>query len=187
MIKLNYQEYRIEIFNDETYTKNSADNLNQYDFEYSNDDSSHIHSKHGIRILKGNGIIKSAILLSSDGTAIVAAILNNDDLAICVGSHIFSINIPSLKLNWKIKADSAACFGVYWKNNSYIVHGELEISQIDQHGKMKWQFSGKDIFTTPKGDLDFMIKDDGIFVKDWEYNQYKIDFNGNGGLLNDDQ
>ncbi|MFX0141015.1 MAG: hypothetical protein ACFFDN_45670 [Candidatus Hodarchaeota archaeon] len=189
MISINYKQYRIQIFNDETYSSNSVDNLNKYDYEYTSEFSKYYnyYSKHGVRIFQNDIIIKSAILCCCDGGSTVvhnnSAILNNDSLIVCVGSYLYNLNVPSLKLNWLLKADSATCFEVFYKNDMYIVHGELEISQVTKDGNIVWQFSGKDIFTTQTGINDFIIKDKYIVAKDWEYNVYHIDFNGKGFIV----
>ena len=45
-------------------------------------------------------------------------------------------------------------------------------------GKIIWQKSGADIFTTEKGIDDFEITESYIRATDWENRVYKFDFNG---------
>jgi hypothetical protein len=60
-------------------------------------------------------------------------------------------------LIWKTQADQATCFEIFKFKDSYVVHGEMEISRIDLNGNIMWQNSGADIFTTEKGINDFEI------------------------------
>ena len=84
-----------------------------------------------------------------------------------------------MKLLWKTKADQATSFEIYKYKDCYIVHGELEISRLDKHGKIVWQKSGADIFTTMDGEQDFELTEDFIFARDFENRTYKFDYNGN--------
>ncbi|MBK6834669.1 MAG: hypothetical protein IPG89_10490 [Bacteroidetes bacterium] len=84
-----------------------------------------------------------------------------------------------LRLQWQTKADTATCFGIFKLQDSYIVHGELEITRLDKHGKIVWQNSGADIFTTLDSENTFQITDKYILATDWENRKYKFDFDGN--------
>ena len=142
MIKHEYKGLEIEVFDDNTYSKNSAEDKNKYDLEYADKECSKYipYSKHGIRILKDKKIIKSAILLGVGGPTIISensTILDEDRLIVCVANNIFSLTIPDLELDWKIKADTATCFEIFKIEEGYIVHGELEISKINK----KWMNS----------------------------------------------
>jgi hypothetical protein len=89
------------------------------------------------------------------------------------------LSIPELDLLWQTQADQITCFGLYAYNDTYIVHGELGISRLDKDGKILWQKTGADIFTTLEGENIFEIADSYILVKDWEHRLYKFDFDGN--------
>ena len=54
----------------------------------------------------------------------------------------------------------------------------MEISKLDSDGRLIWQQSGADIFTTEKGTNDFEITESYIRATDWENQTYKFDFNG---------
>ena len=79
---------------------------------------------------------------------------------------------------WKTVADSASCFGIYYLDQDYVVHGELEITRLDKNGEIIWKYSGGDIWTTESGIDDFAVYDDYILATDWEYYRYKLDFDG---------
>jgi hypothetical protein len=100
-------------------------------------------------------------------------------LVICISDKVFSLTIPDLNLNWLTQGDFVSCFGIYKNKKDYIIHGEMEISKINNKGILMWKFSGKDIFTTIDGKDDFKIFENYIMVKDFENNIYKLDFNGN--------
>jgi len=184
-----HNQYKIEINNDRTYTIGSVDNRITYDLEYSDSDCKNIRpsSIHSVIAYENEKILKSAIICCCDGgsTGIHdnSAIINVDNFVICVGSYLYSLDIPSLKLNWSVKVDSATCFGIYLHNNKFIVHGELEISQLNQDGEIEWQFGGQDIFATESSDNIFSIHDNYITAFDFENTKYHIDFDGNGRIV----
>ncbi len=174
-------KYRIDIYTDQTFTEGSADNVNQYDFVYLDKSGYIFPSVFGIKVFQDDTLIKSAVIGSiGGGTGIhdTSTIIENDRLLICCSDTIFCLSIPDLTLLWRTQADQATCFEIYKYQDSYIIHGELEISRLDKYGKILWQQSGADIFTTLDGKDNFVITDNYILVTDWENRKYKFDFNG---------
>jgi len=88
------------------------------------------------------------------------------------------LTLPELNLLWQTKVDNATCFQVFKLDNDYLTHGELEISRVDNEGKIKWQFGGADIFVTIEGQDEFEFNSDHIMLTDFCKTKYKIDFNG---------
>jgi hypothetical protein len=175
-------KYRINIYADQTFTEGSADNVTQYDFVYLEKSEYRFTSVFGIKIFQDKTLIKSAVIGSiGGGTAIhdTSTIIENDRLLVCCSEAIFCLSIPDLALLWRTQADQATCFEIYKYQDSYIIHGELEISRLDKDGKILWQQSGMDIFTTLDGKDSFVIADNYILATDWENRKYKFDFNGN--------
>ena len=175
------EKYRIDIYADQTFKKGSADNVNQYDFVYFDKSEYHFSSVYGIKVFQDDILLKSAVIGSiGGGTAIhsTSTIIENDRLLLCCSDTIFCLSIPDLTLLWRTKADQATCFEIFKYQGSYIVHGELEITRLDMNGKILWQQSGADIFTTLDGKDNFIITDNYILATDWENRKYKIDFNG---------
>lgn len=175
------RKYNIEIQVDELYTDNSSDNLNQYQKVYFTESEYNLPTKIGIKVFENDELIKSAIIGSiGGGTGIhkSSQIIEDDRILVCCSDSIFCISIPDLDLKWKTQADQATCFELFKKDNSYIVHGEMEISKLNPNGKIVWQQSGADIFTTEKGIDDFEITESYIRATDWENRVYKFDFNG---------
>ncbi len=98
---------------------------------------------------------------------------------VILGDWIFSIAIPDLQLNWYIRCGNCvSCFEVYLVNGFYLVHGECSILRINRYGKIEWEFTGRDIFTTADGRDVFDIVDDRIIAKDWLDYTYILSFDG---------
>lgn len=183
MLPLKYKQYIVEIHNEFNYNINSTKNTFQYDFAYGTKETELYQpsSKHGIRVYKNNTYLRSVLVYANGGASgihINSAIIDNNNILICCGDFIFCLSLPNLNLIWKTKADDATCFGIYILHNDYIIHGELNITKINQNGEIQWSVSGADIFTTTSEKEIFEIRKDYIMVKDWNGNEYWIDFNG---------
>lgn len=183
MIVIKYKQYVIEIHNEQNYILNSLNNPFQYHIFYNtqNEDIFQPSTKHGIRIYEKDVCIKSVLLLANGGATAIhaqAAIINQNKLLICCSDYIFCLELANLKLVWKTKADDATCFEIFNFNNNYIIHGEMKITMLDKNGKIEWSVSGADIFTTPSGESDFEIRKDYIYARDWNKNEYWINFDG---------
>ena len=89
-----------------------------------------------------------------------------------VGKYVCSLSVPSLELEWQTQVDIGTCFGVYKlpEHESFISHGEQEITCLSYSGGILWQTSGKDIFTG-----DFTVTEHYIQA---------IDFNGEHYMFN---
>lgn len=181
-MKTEIGQYLIEIQKDEMYTIDSSDNLFDYSNIYFTSSDFILPSKVGIKVFENEKLISSAIIGSiGGGTGIhdKSQIIENDKLIMCCSDSVFCLSIPDLNLIWKTQADQATCFEIFKHQDSYIVHGELEISRLDLDGNILWQKSGADIFATEKGIDDFEITATYIRATDWENCVYKFDFDGN--------
>jgi hypothetical protein len=184
-MKVKYKEYEIEMVNDSNYTLNSADNIMTYKYEYPTDfgntDRYYPTSKHGIIIRKNEIEISSAIICETGGATGInknSFVIKNDLIFICCSDKIYSLAIPNLTINWRKRYDPKTCFGIYKYENDFIVHGELEISRIDEEGNIKWTFGGRDIFATKESDNAFKIKGNKIELTDWSGYKYTLNSNG---------
>lgn len=174
-------KYRIDIFDDTSFASGSSDNVNNYDLIHFDKSEYSYPSVYGIKVFDDNRLLKSAIIGSIGGETSIhnsSVVVEDDRVVICCADTIFCLSIPSLELLWRCKGDDATCFEIFKHNDSYIVHGELEISRINRNGNIMWQRSGADIFTTPEGLDTFIITKDYILATDWEYRKYKFNFNG---------
>ncbi len=172
-------KYRVELFKDETYTENSVDNVSYQKVYSMNYDYNPI--KIGIRIYENDEIIKSVLVSSNGGGTDInqtSQIVESDRIVICCSDTVFCLSIPNLDLIWKTQGDTSTCFEIFKVRESYIIHGEMEISRLNLNGEIMWQESGVDIFTTAEGINDFEITDRYIKATDWENRIYKFDFNG---------
>jgi len=174
-------KYRIDIYADQTFKEGSADNFNQYDFVYFDKSEYHFPSVFGIKIYQEDKLLRSAIIGSIGGGTTIhdtSTIIENDRLLVCCSDTIFCLSIPDLTLLWRTQADQATCFEIYKYQDSYIIHGELEISRLDKDGKILWQQSGEDIFTTLESKDSFEITDKYILATEWRNRKYKFDYDG---------
>jgi hypothetical protein len=182
------EKFQIEIKNDLNYTLESNDNINHYDHVYTDKSEYRFNSILGINVYENNKIVRSAVIgANSGGTCLheTSIIIEADRILACCSDFIFCLSLPELSLLWKTKADDATCFEIYILQDSYIIHGELQISRLDYNGKILWQQSGADIFTTIHGENSFLITDKYILATDFENRKYKIDFNGQILTFND--
>lgn len=182
---MNLNNLKIEVFSDELYAINSADNVRRYDYIYSsynsiNKEYDRYASKYGIVLKDEEKILKSAILIAGGGGTTIpherSAAVDKANLVIILGDSVFSIALSDLSINWIVTCENCVtCFEIYSCTDGYIVHGEVSILKISKFGKIEWEFFGRDIFVTPEGIDDFQINDNYAIVKDWDYNVYKID------------
>lgn len=182
MIQYQFQGLRIDIYDDPTFSFGSADNTYKYSQHHFGDNAQDYPvSKHGIKVYNDETEVSSCIILGSGGSTTVhetSLLLDKNKLLLCCCDTLFCLALPDLSLLWQTKADTATCFQVFKLQEDYIVHGELEISRIDEKGQIKWQFSGEDIFLKLEGGDGFELTTDSILLCDFNNKKYKIDFNG---------
>jgi hypothetical protein len=180
MIELAYKDFKIELFDDSGYDARSTDNINNYQHQYFSG-GEYQNSQHAIRVSEYEDEINSCILIADGGTTGVhakSAIIDDDSLLMCCGDSVFCLQIPTLSLRWKVRADRATCFQILTLNDKYLIHGELQISCLDKSGNIEWDFSGADIFVSPEGENEVVIKENSIELLDFSGRKYLIDFNG---------
>src|SRR5690606_13677452 len=90
----------------------------------------------------------------------------------------FCLEFPTLDLNWKTEVDEITAFEIVKIEGGYIIHGELEITRIDDSGKIIWQNSGADIFITQNSDSNFEVHGNLISVIDWNNRIYQWNLDG---------
>lgn len=178
MLELRFEEYRIEVANDDTFTLNSADNIFQYDKIYRDtDDDGYFCSRHAIRVFDGDELSEAALVYASGGATTVhanSAVVMGDSMFICCGNKILSLFLPGLELRWIKEADWACCFQVFEYEGDLIVQGEMQVCRMDTSGEKKWSRSFADITVTPDGSSSFRLEKGFIEVVDWELNRYEV-------------
>lgn len=105
--------------------------------------------------------------------------LSNGDLILSLGCNLVSIQIPTLKVNWNIVPDSAEIFEFYNLENDILLRGELQIHRIDLNGRIRWSYSGKNIWVNIDGKPEVTILENRIKLIDFNHDEYLIDFYGN--------
>lgn len=184
-MKSRYKDLLIELFDDTDHTIPSKNAVSRYKYEYCENslyDSTHYPtSKHGILVSKNGTEISSAIICELGGATTIhehSFAVAHDTIFICCGDKVYSLGLPYLELRWIQQLDTATCFGIYTFNNDFIIHGELQISRINQLGEVQWSFGARDIFVRQDGSKAITIDNNRIYLKDWEGYEYTLDSNG---------
>jgi hypothetical protein len=177
VLELRKGTYKVIVDNDEGYDARSPVNLHSYAKEYPLSEGSGYRpsSKHTVTIRSEGSVIGSCIVTADGGATGIhrhSALICGNSCILAVGQFMCSLHIPSLDLKWRVEADYATCFGVYYsaKHNCFISHGELTIARVEPGGKMAWSSGGKDIFT---GILELF--DDYVEVTDFNDERYRFD------------
>ena len=71
------KKYRIDIYADQTYKQDSADNANQYDFVYFDKSEYYFPSVFGIKIFQDEKLLRSAIIGSIGGGTVIHETYDN--------------------------------------------------------------------------------------------------------------
>ncbi|ATL48255.1 hypothetical protein COR50_14390 [Chitinophaga caeni] len=175
------ERHIIKFYDETDYAFGSSDNIKNYDKIFTSGDSNVLTSQIGVELFEDEKLVTNCLIGSEGGVTGIndnSLLISYGGIVICCANTIFKLTIPDLKLEWKTITDTASCFGIYYLDKDYVVHGELEISRLDKNGKIIWQQGGRDIWTTAEGIDDFAVYDDHILATDWNYNRYKFDFDG---------
>ena len=167
-------KHEIHLLNESQYSLNSSDNVRRYEIENFRTDEYHYSCAHGIVVGDLDHPLYEAIFLGVGGATDVHenSVASYDETAfLAVGDSVFSISLPTLKVNWFKKVDFATCFGVYWleKYQCLITWGEVDVCRFAADGTKIWSFAGADIFTE-----NFELTEDNIQLRDFENREYVI-------------
>lgn len=179
MITMAYLDFKIIIRDDHQY---SPDSIVSYSHIYTESSDYRPNSNYAILVYKKDKLFSSAIIIETGGATIIhdkSFLVKNDTMFICCGNMVYALKLPNLSLKWKEKLDDATCFGICEFHGDLVVHGEVEISRLGLNGKIKWQFSARDIFVTLDGRNAFEIIGDTINLLDFEGYEYHLDSDGN--------
>lgn len=182
MIRFETSDLTIELLNESIYRVDSVDNMFSYTKQYSSSDGSQVSSsKIGIKIYQHKELVGSCIILGIGGATAITQysyIIASENILICCGDSVFCLSLPSLELLWNQKLDHITCFQIFKCEDDFLIHGEIDITRIDTEGKIKWRFSGKDIFVSLTQEKAISILPDGVLLTDFGQTKYKIDFDG---------
>jgi hypothetical protein len=174
-MRLTSEKYELELVDEPTYVRASADNSRSYDREYVFRDRTLTTSRHGVVVQEGGRAVRSCILLASGGTTTVherSALIVGDFCFVGVGDTLCALALPSLENLWHRAVDTATCFGVYLVAalDCLITHGECEITRLSLSGEVAWSTSGGDIFTE-----GFALNANHVEAVDFNGVRYRID------------
>lgn len=187
-MRLENNNYIIEITNDENYSLDSADNTMCYDYIYNPNNISRemMYTTFSTKIISPNKEIKVALIGGAYSFVEDCAIIKNDTLIILQNETVLLIDLPSGKLVNYINIDTFGCnFAIYEIASGYIVYGEIEILKLSFKFDVEWRFSARDIFVTVDDTPPFIICDKSIKLHDFNNNYYEIDFEGK--LINENK
>ena len=176
-----FGKYKLIISNETNYESNSLELFADYDKKYLTKSEYLLATIFGLKILKNETLISSAVIGAEGGSSSLSEksqIIENDRILICCSDSVFCLDLPTLNLKWKIKPDEITSFRIFKIDNGYIIHGELQITRIDNEGKIIWKQGGADIFVNPDGKDELEINKDYIKAVDWENRVYIWDLNG---------
>jgi hypothetical protein len=135
------------------YDARSADNTCGPETQYFlGDDGCRPSSRHRVIVRQTDTVLASRVLLAGGGPSGVhahSALVRGDICFVAVGPFVCALELPTLRLIWHTRVDTATCFGVYDAPGyaSIISHGELEIARVSYTGQLLWSASGRDIFS----------------------------------------
>lgn len=174
-------KYHIELVNESDYNPDSNDNMNTYSNDYLTESKFRLSTKIGIKVYENGTELNSAIIGAEGGATGLhktSQIIESKRILICCSDSVFCLELPTLNLNWKTKVDEATAFEIFKIANGFIIHGELEITRIDDNGKIIWQNGGADIFVSQGGNGEFEVRADFVKATDWGNRIYKWNLNG---------
>ena len=179
-----FKEFRIELVDLSVDLEEYSEIPKIYDYIYGSEEDQNfsIRGRHLIRVILNEITYKSA-LLTDAGTGLSierdSYLVDGENLIIRCGNNLFNIELPSLKLNWVLQVDFAACFSVYKYQDSYITHGEISILRVSKSGIILWKYSGADIFVNIEDHGEtFKMHENFIELMDFNGSKYRIDYNG---------
>jgi|GEM_PF-963822 len=108
------------------------------------------------------------------------ASLEGSLLTLLLNNSIHRIDLRSGSLIQYKEVPGFDCgFGLYRITDGYILYGEMEILMIAPDLTVKWRYSGRDIFVSMDNSNAFEMREDGIYLQDFEGNKYVVSYEGN--------
>ncbi len=179
-MKLFNDLFDINIFIDETYTINSADNK-KYDLvlnphNYKRRDWTKVFC---INIQTASSEHTIALIGSPYSCVHDCAILNETSIILLMNNQLIQLNLEYFSIDYKSFPDFGTYFSIYRFDDGYVIYGELEIIKLSKNFEIEWSFSGKgDVFVLPNDETAFLIEGDKIILKEWDGKKYIINKHG---------
>lgn len=77
-----------------------------------------------------------------------------------------------------LKSGFGEFYELFQLGSNILLYGEYMLLCVDADLNTIWEFSGRDIFVSRKGEHLISVSDDTIFLKDFSGHKYYLDFNG---------
>jgi hypothetical protein len=181
-ITLQHKEYTIELSEEDAFVQSAESPMCYNKVIQADCDQQYLPtSQHGIKIYQDNYLLNSAIIQATGGGTGIqsgSALIDDNNLVIRCCNKLFSLTIPDLSINWTTEVDWATCFSIHQYRDTYISHGETSIARIDKSGRIRWSYSGADIFVCLNEGSPFEMFDTYIALTDFNGSTYKIDYDG---------
>ena len=155
----------VALWEDHTYTRNSADNVHRYDREVV------VASDHwyavGVQVREGERALASMVVLWMPGCGAPhrRSVLARDGVLLLPAiNEVVAYDLPSLRERWRAWTDGGCVSALHEVpgDDALIVHGELTIARLSADGRIEWERGGLDIFS---GAL--RMDGDAVEVTDW--------------------
>jgi outer membrane protein assembly factor BamB len=162
----------VALWEDHTYTRNSADNVHRYDREVV------FAADHwiafGVRVSEGGRELASMVVLSLIGCGTLCAenvVAREGVLLLPDAGDVVAFELPSLRERWRARTEGGCVSALHTVpgEDALIVHGELTIARISADGRVEWERGGRDILS---GAL--RIGDGEVEVTDWNEDVYRF-------------
>ena len=173
-----YKEYEIYVGEAPTYSYNSTENK-PYD-KIIDIENSELNKYIEIKVdLLGE--VHTVLIIASYHTPTKSFVaLHHDGLFLMLNDTLCIFDPDNLEINGKIKiSPMGTMFEIYPYGEDYILYGESVIYRISSDLKVKWEFSGRDIFVRYQGNEPaFEMREDKICLYDFADNYYEISYDG---------
>ncbi len=161
-MKINLKSFEVELKDDPSYLIRPSGNP-MYKYEYSHGqiikNRVFTINKRAIvvRDTAGKYEISSAILCENGGKAGLAQDsfkLEEDKLWVCVGDKMYSLDIPTLHINWFNSIDFGTIHSINFFGRDLIIHANTGLVRMSRKGEIIWKFSeGNGVFIPGEGRL----------------------------------
>lgn len=177
-------KYSVTAFEDNTYSRNSADNI-PYDFEIyainTQDLGCDFHySTYRVIIEKFDDASEAKIIVICHYCTNMeyhGMILEDDTLIMLLDSSIVTLSLCNMSYKIKnIPMPFGTYYSIYSYKDKYIIYGEIEVMMLDSDFNELWRYCTSDILVN----LDYKIKidNDCISFYDLDGNFHKLDMSG---------
>jgi len=135
---------QVALWNDHTYTRNSADNVHAYDREVAfTGGEPHTWQAVGVQVSDAERVLSTAVLLLPIGCGEPGAdtlVARPGRLYLPCGSEVAALDLPSLAVRWRTESNLGCVNGLHEVpgEEALIVRGEITITRVEPDGRVAW-------------------------------------------------